>query len=139
MWDLGFCQVGNAISSAVSAASRAVVDVVAIVPYAIYAGSYEAASGLNSLGCYLHACWAGKIAALSFVPSEAAGLGADLAIDGYKTWTGMSPGEGFADESTGPSDTRSWNPLHSWLPGGPQTYLPGVSRRHGCIHVDFAW
>lgn len=29
--------------------------------------------------------------------------------------------------------------LHSWIPGGPQTYLPSVSRRHGCIHVDFAW
>lgn len=139
MWDLGFCQLGNAISSAASTVNRAVVDVVAVVPYAVYAGSYEEASALNSLGCGIGACWAGQVAALPFVPFEAAGLAGDLAIDGYKTWSGISPGEGFADESTGPSDKRPWNPLHSWIPGGPQTYLPGVSRRHGCIHVDFAW
>ena len=37
------------------------------------------------------------------------------------------------------ADPRYWNPAHSVLPFGPKTYLPGVSRRNGCIHTDFAW
>ncbi len=64
-------------------------------------------------------------AAQPFVPFEGAGLAADWAIDGFKTWTGISPGEGFADESTGPSDTRPWNPLHSWIPGNHKPTCPG--------------
>jgi RHS repeat-associated protein len=120
-------------------AARYAVDVVAVAPYAVYAGSYEAASGLNSLGCDIGACWAGQIAALPFVPLEAGGLAGDVGIDWFKKVSGLAPNEDWADESTGPSDTRYWNPLHGLLPIGPKTYLPGISRRHGCIHTDFAW
>jgi len=120
-------------------AARYAVDIVAVAPYAVYAGSYEAASGLNSLGCDIGACWAGQIAALPFVPAEAGGLAGDVGIDWFKKVTGLAPNEDWADESTGPSDTRYWNPLHGLVPVGPKTYLPGISRRHGCIHTDFAW
>jgi RHS repeat-associated protein len=144
-WPSWACGAEHAVGHVAASAARATVDVVAVVPYAIYYGSYYAAKETVAGGCSIGACWAGHIAALPWVPFEGLGLGLDLGLDGFKTYTGLSPGEGFADESSGPSDKRPINPLHgiggvpSWLRGGPSVYLPGVSHRNGCTHTDFEW
>ena len=106
-----------------------------VVPYFVYYGSYKvlgaekrAARRLGPFGTVLDA------AATVFVPTEAAGLAGDVAID-------VAKGESVRDE--GPVDAhhrkRYINPLHSFVPKslrGPQWYLPGV---HRSGKIDWRW
>lgn len=122
-------------------AQRAVIDVVAVGPYAAYYGSYYTLKGLNSLpGPVSAPVGATPVGPLplrqTLEAAEAGGLGLDIAIDWVK-------GEDGADESCGQDDKRYINPLHSWLPEalrGPKVYLPGASRdANGDAHIDWEW
>lgn len=117
-------------SKVASAPSRAVVDVVAVVPYALYYGSYKALGAANRLADKAGA--AGDVIRAVTAPlivTQGAGLAADAAIDVYK-------GEPVRDEG---KKNGYINPLHSFLPGplkGPTTYLPGIHRNG---KVDWRW
>lgn len=125
----------HSAGNAVGAASRAVVDVVAVVPYAVYYGSYEAARGINAVGDQIGPIGSAvsHVVAAPLAIPEAAGLGLDARIDVLKD-------EWFGNESVCDEGKRGYiNPLHSYLPGplkGPQIYLPGI---HANGSVDFQW
>jgi RHS repeat-associated protein len=114
------------------------IDLAAVPPYAVYYASYYGAHAVNSVGCSLGSagCALAHAISLGFVPAEAVGLGADMAIDAIKP-------EDWADESCSQSDKRAINPAHSFLPSwlqGPKVYLPGAYRdSQGQPHINFEW
>ncbi len=136
-------QAAKTITKAGGEVARGAVDIVAVVPYAAYYGSYYALKGINSLPEPLRSIArsiptpAGGIPLAQLLQMvEGAGLADDIFIDWVK-------GEDWADESTCSSDARYINPLHSFVPTylrGPKAYLPGVHRdSHGNAHADFEW
>jgi RHS repeat-associated protein len=111
------------------------LDLAAVVPYGIYYVSYNAARGINSVGC---ASALGPLEPVSCAVShanvaplavlEALGLTGDVLIDKIK-------GESICDEGL----EGFVNPLHSFLRSslqGPQIHLPGI---HSNGSVDFEW
>jgi RHS repeat-associated protein len=115
------------------------LDLAAVVPYAMYYGSYYALRGLNKLGDFGErigipgSVAASRIIGAPLVLAEAAGLGEDIAIDWIKGHTVNN--ESIRDEGK----SGYINPLHQWLPEclkGPKVYLPGV---HVDGKVDWEW
>ncbi|MGH9305314.1 MAG: LamG-like jellyroll fold domain-containing protein [Acidimicrobiales bacterium] len=138
-WPSWACGVEHAVGGGVTTVARAGVDVVAVVPYATYYASYEAAKGINAVGSDLGPVGSGvsHVVAAPLAIPEALGLGGDIAIDAFKGWA--FGGESIYDEGI----TGYINPLHGFLPGslkGPQVYLPGLYK-DGCgnVHVNFEW
>jgi RHS repeat-associated protein len=110
------------------------VDVLATAPYALYVGSYFIAHAVNDVGCNNSSmfqpisCGISQVLALPLVPTEATGLGGDIAIDWLK-------GESTCDEGK----TIHLDPAHSYVPNwvpDPTIYGPGV---HSNGSVDFQW
>lgn len=124
-------------ASAACTAARYAVDVVAVVPYTVYYGSYYTAKGINAVGDQFGA--PGRVishlVAAPLVLPQVVGLGLDIDIDWAKNATGI------AQESVWDEGKRGYiDPLHGISPGplkGPQVYLPGChSDRSG---IDFQW
>jgi RHS repeat-associated protein len=117
--------------------ARYAVDVVAVVPYAVYYLSYYGAKGINWVGSQFGTPGSvvSHIIAAPLAIPESWGLLTDMSLDEFKRTTGLAPNEAVGDEGK-----RGYiNPLHGALPGplkGPQVYLPGCHANGG---VDFEW
>ena len=133
-------KVGEWVSGAPSVISKidhGFLDLVAVPPYALYYGSYEAARGINSLGSHLGA--PGRVIAHTIngplVVTQGAGLAADAGIDYVKGHTVAE--ESVGDE--GPGSEVHINPLHEFIPGLPDHVIhdaPGISESG---HIDIEW
>jgi len=129
----------NDVERVAAKVARGAVDVVAVVPYAVYTASYYEAKGINAVGSTFGPIGSGvaRVISAPLAVPEALGLGGDVAIDLFKGW--VFGGESIYDEG----HAGYINPLHSFLPGplkGPETYLPGLYKdRCGNTHVDFEW
>ncbi|MGH3428277.1 MAG: RHS repeat domain-containing protein, partial [Terriglobales bacterium] len=112
-------------------AGQMTIDVVAVVPYAEYYLSYEAAKAMLAAAARqgpVQLLLAHILVAVLFVPSEVSGLLGDAAIDKLN-------GEGVGDEGV---KHGSIDPLHRWLPPWLdfKTTLPGIHRDG---QIDIKW
>jgi RHS repeat-associated protein len=104
-------------------------------PYAVYAGSYELAKGINELGEKLGPVGSdiSHVVGAPLVLPQAVGLGLDVLGDKFKNFL-------FGHESVCDEGREEYlNPLHSFLPPflrGPKTYLPGI---HANGKIDIEW
>jgi RHS repeat-associated protein len=128
-------EVGHVIALGSETVIHGALDVVAVVPYSVYYGSYELAHGINGLGedYGLPGEVVSHLASLPLAALQGLGLAGDAAIDELKHII-------LGDESICDEGVRGYiNPLHSFLPSslrGPEVYLPGI---HSNGSVDFEW
>ena len=127
---------GQDITSLAQGAAHLAVNSVAVVPYAVYWSSYEAARDINQIGGHfgLPGSIVSHIVAAPLVIPEALGLAGDVGLDLFKNKI-LGTDEQPNDEGyVGPIIE---SPFRNVMPGGgPQTYLPGWRKDGG---VDFEW
>jgi RHS repeat-associated protein len=114
---------------------HAVLDIVAVPPYAAYYGAYEVGKAINKVGCSLGS--AGCVVSHALVAEtpipelESIGLTGDVAIDWIKGLT-------VNHESLFDEDVRGGVLPRFIDNGGPKVFLPGLSKNPcGGIHIDF--
>jgi RHS repeat-associated protein len=121
--------LGNAAGVVAGVAKTVVhigLDLLAVPPYVMYDASYHVMKWINDFGDQhgVLGTVVSRVISVFFLPTEALGLGGDIAIDWVKGHTVAN--EPVCDEG----QKRFLNPLHDYVPDwakGPQVWLDGLT------------